>query len=147
MEHNQEKEEWCGPECSKAHIHDGELFPADIRASQPPRKGDDLTAGLKREAAKPLPMTTPTHKENWRDRIRTSYAGIVSDEQIQATIEYWEEFISQVEHSAIEKEWERIKTELEEKLLIKCECELGNCDNCLRLMPVIDSLTKDTNHD
>jgi len=35
---------------------------------------------------------------------------------------------------------ERIKKELEDKLLIKCECENGDCPNCQRLCEVIDNL-------
>lgn len=35
---------------------------------------------------------------------------------------------------------ERIKKEIEDKLLIKCECENGECPNCQRLCEVIDNL-------
>ena len=35
---------------------------------------------------------------------------------------------------------ERIKKEIVDKLLIKCECENGECLNCQRLCEVIDNL-------
>lgn len=40
----------------------------------------------------------------------------------------------------VEELAERIKKELEDKLLIKCECENGGCPNCQRLCEVIDNI-------
>lgn len=120
MEHK-EKEEWCGPECSKAHIHGGELFPADIRASQPPRKGDDLTAGLKREAAKIEPMTLPPTKENWRERFEKLELGFLDwcgnenhDCECSVKTEKILAFIENVEMTAVER----------------TEKAFGGCKNC-----------------
>ena len=34
----------------------------------------------------------------------------------------------------------KFKKELEDKLLIKCECENGDCSNCSRLCEIIDNI-------
>lgn len=38
--------------------------------------------------------------QSWEKKIRHDYNGIVSDEQIEATVEYWRSLIAQVETTA-----------------------------------------------
>ena len=51
------------------------------------------------------------------------------------------EYVEDEIHQAIAEDRERVRGILEQRLLIKCECENGDCANCDRLILVIDNLS------
>jgi hypothetical protein len=66
-------------------------------------------------------MTNPK-ETSWEERIRTSYKGILSDSQIEATVDYWRDFISQERKRAVE--------ELLRKLYVDCTHDYcGDCED------------------
>jgi len=57
---------------------------------------------------KSIPHSTPTTEE-WEEKIRKDYKGIISDGQIEATIDYWRDFIKAERQKAKEEERATIK--------------------------------------
>ena len=57
------------------------------------------------EASTIAPPMNIIVKEDWKEKIRQDYKGIVSDEQIEATIRYWDKFLKEnfTPNSLIEK--------------------------------------------
>jgi len=65
---------------------DLKLTPEDIKMKKTNLKNRKIKTGEKLTYAK---------QENWKEKIRKSYKGILSDEQIEETIRYWDDFIFQ----------------------------------------------------
>jgi hypothetical protein len=47
-------------------------------------------------------------EQDWEKKIRQDYAGIISEEQIQATIDYWREFIQETTAKAREEGYQQV---------------------------------------
>lgn len=70
--------------------------------------------------------------------------GMLSRSDLKHFVNGWNTFVktklSKVITNAVANRNQSIKEMLENELLIKCECEDGDCENCKRLLGVIDSL-------